>query len=264
VRLTVTGAGGLTAGAARSITVAPRPPQASFSSSPLRPVPGRTVGFTAATAVVPGGAPLVSYAWDFGDGESGTGATTGHVYQSSGSYHVTLTVTDAAGQTANATASVGVVAADRPSASFVYEPIPIAAGADETFASVAIRRMGRFAVTKIVDWKWTFGDLSPIVHGSHVHHTFAAVGRYRVRLTVRDAGGRTGTVASTLVVLPRDSVVAVVETISIGDVPVLVPPAVLGITEPIGTSDAPALTPPDRITVVETIGATDGTAPVHH
>lgn len=37
---------------------------------------------------------IESYAWDFGDGATATGATTTHTYSSAGAYQVTLTVTD--------------------------------------------------------------------------------------------------------------------------------------------------------------------------
>ena len=37
---------------------------------------------------------IVSYAWDFGDGQFGSGVTTTHSYDYSGTYTVTLTVTD--------------------------------------------------------------------------------------------------------------------------------------------------------------------------
>src|SRR2546426_9249275 len=36
----------------------------------------------------------VSYAWNFGDGVTGTGSTTTHAYSTFGTYSATLTVTD--------------------------------------------------------------------------------------------------------------------------------------------------------------------------
>jgi len=43
---------------------------------------------------------IVSYEWDFGDGATGTGVTTSHVYSTPDTYTVILTVKDAAGNTA--------------------------------------------------------------------------------------------------------------------------------------------------------------------
>jgi PKD repeat protein len=40
---------------------------------------------------------IVSYEWDFGDENTGTGVTTTHIYTYEGTYTVTLTVRDAAG-----------------------------------------------------------------------------------------------------------------------------------------------------------------------
>jgi len=42
---------------------------------------------------------IVSYTWNFGDGESGTGVTTTHAYEEAGTYTVTLIVTDNDGAT---------------------------------------------------------------------------------------------------------------------------------------------------------------------
>ena len=49
---------------------------------------------------------LVSYAWDFGDGGSGTGAIATHAYSSGGGFDAVLTVTDNAGGTDTATVHV--------------------------------------------------------------------------------------------------------------------------------------------------------------
>jgi len=52
---------------------------------------------------------IISYAWDFGDGKTGSGEKVTHIYQQSGRYIVTLTVTDDAGVkgTAQAALSIG-------------------------------------------------------------------------------------------------------------------------------------------------------------
>jgi PKD repeat protein len=51
---------------------------------------------------------VASYAWDFGDGTNGTGATPAHTYAQAGSYAVKLVVTDNDGATGSAEVTVNV------------------------------------------------------------------------------------------------------------------------------------------------------------
>lgn len=52
---------------------------------------------------------IIGYEWDFGDGATGTGITATHVYANPGTYNVTLTVEDAAGNSATDILSINVV-----------------------------------------------------------------------------------------------------------------------------------------------------------
>ncbi len=54
---------------------------------------------------------IASYAWNFGDGSSGNGATVSKTYSAAGSYTATLTVTDTVSQTNSKSQTVTVTAA---------------------------------------------------------------------------------------------------------------------------------------------------------
>lgn len=71
----------------------PRGPQVRATSSGS----GLVRSFDA-SATTPGDATLTTFAWDFGDGASGSGAVVSHTYASAGTFTVRLTVSDALGQ----------------------------------------------------------------------------------------------------------------------------------------------------------------------
>jgi len=81
-----------------------QPPVADFFFSPTNPKSAETVHFNADASTDPDGT-IVQYNWDFGDGTTGTGKNTEHVYSVTAktTYTVNLTVVDDKG----AQASIG-------------------------------------------------------------------------------------------------------------------------------------------------------------
>ena len=96
-------------GARNALDVPPpnTPPTASFTATPSSGRAPLAVAFNA-SASADAEAPIASYAWDFGDGSTGIGATVNHTYTTAGNYTATLTVTDAGGLTASTTRAVAV------------------------------------------------------------------------------------------------------------------------------------------------------------
>jgi PKD repeat protein/subtilisin family serine protease len=109
VTLTVTDNRGATNSASQTITVTSpnQPPVASFTFSPANPNPGDTVTFDASASSDPDGS-IVSYSWNFGDGNTASGVTASHVYSAAGTYTVTLAVTDNQGATATTQKTIQV------------------------------------------------------------------------------------------------------------------------------------------------------------
>ncbi len=111
VTLTVTDDRGGNGSVTKSVTVTPAPnvaPTATFSASTV----GLKASFDASASSDSDGT-IASYAWDFGDGTTGSGATTTRTYAAAGTYPVVLTVTDNDGATSTVTKSV-VVSTDLP------------------------------------------------------------------------------------------------------------------------------------------------------
>ncbi|MDJ0356117.1 PKD domain-containing protein [Paenarthrobacter sp. PH39-S1] len=79
------------------------PPTAAFTSK----VTGLTATFDAAGSTDDG--TIASYAWDFGDGTTGSGATASHPYAAAGTYAARLVVTDNGGEKAAVTHEVSMV-----------------------------------------------------------------------------------------------------------------------------------------------------------
>ena len=109
VQLTVTDSHGMSDTESMTVTVeANQKPHAEFTSDRTRAFLPAAFEFDASASSDPDGQ-IVSYDWDFGDGSSGSGQAASHVYDSEGSYTVTLTVTDDKGATDSSSRTVTAV-----------------------------------------------------------------------------------------------------------------------------------------------------------
>ncbi len=76
-------------------TTPPSYNSAVFTFTPSNPITNQTVSFDASGSNSTG--VISSYDWVFGDGETGTGVTASHAYNSTGNYTVTLTISGSNG-----------------------------------------------------------------------------------------------------------------------------------------------------------------------
>lgn len=83
-----------------------QPPVAN-PGGPYGALAGQNTAFDGSGSYDPDGN-VLSYAWDFGDGSTGSGVTPTHAYASPGTYAVTLTVTDNLGARQSAATTAGV------------------------------------------------------------------------------------------------------------------------------------------------------------
>ncbi len=136
---------------------------------------------------------IVGYAWDFGDGNVGTGAAPPHSYSGAGTFDVTLTVTDDQGATGTDTQQVTVAAPNQaPSAQFSASCTNLDCSLDATASSDPDGSIASYA--------WDFGDGNSGT-GKNQTHSYAAAGTYDVTLTVTDDQGATGADAQQVTVM---------------------------------------------------------------
>jgi PKD repeat protein len=189
-----------------AIVVTNPPPIASFEASNDMPAAGDPVTFDASASYDSNGG-VTSYLWDYGDGNTGNGVETNHVYTEDGYYVVSLTVTDNEGETG--TARLAIIAQeagggdccgsggscggggnDKPLA--VISNMPGCAGVKVGTPITLDGSCSRAAEGTIVRYKWDFGDGETAV-GAIVTHTYQQTGRFRVTLTVNDDSGNQAT-----------------------------------------------------------------------
>ena len=143
---------------------------------------------------------IASFAWDFGDGKSGSGRTVSHTYTSGGTYSVRLTVTDNDGASASRTQDVSVEAPpppeptnEAPTANFASSCTDLGCSFDASSSSDSDGSIAGYA--------WQFGD-GASGSGRTASHAYASGGTYSVRLTVTDNDGASSSKTRSVSVQP--------------------------------------------------------------
>ena len=211
-RLIVTDGAGLTSTATQTITVTEppnTPPVAAFTASTTSGPAPLTVTFDASAST--GDGKIVSYSWDFGDGQkeallthygidinNQTEPLISNYYFVPGTYVVTLTVKDDKGQVSEPARQVITVTVPNqgPVANFFKHQVKMDARNTIDFdASNSTDDEG------IVSYRWEWGDGSPATEttaptvshvfpsGGLVPSIYPSTGYYMVKLTVKDRQG---------------------------------------------------------------------------
>ena len=158
-------------------------PDADFSAFPTFAFcPPLLVEFTDQSS-----ADAVSWFWDFGNGSTSSLQNPSHIYTESGSFSVTLIVTNANGCTDTIFAP-DLVNLSGPSGDFTFFPDTVGCPPyDITFTSTA---------TNVTSYTWDFGDGS-LGSGEIATHTYTQIGSYIPTLILEDDNGCVFTYQST-------------------------------------------------------------------
>ena len=195
---------------------------------------GQTLLFAASASDPAGAADPLSYAWDFGDGTSGSGASTTHVWVSPGAFTLSATVDD--GDAGSATGSLPVTITN-PGPTLTLDPAPagILEGAAATLTATAADVLGG-----VVTLSWDWGDSTAPSTGLDLvsaSHAWPDDGPWTVTVTATDTFGDSATAS---ISVPVGNVAPTITSVpsSVAQEAVTYTVA-LGVSDPAGGADPP-------------------------
>ena len=185
-----------------SVVVSPadsnQAPIATFTATPPTGTAPLSVFFDGSGSTDPDGI-IVSYAWDFGDGNTSTGDTTSNVFTAAGTYNVRLIVTDDSAASDTFVVAVVVNEGNNTPPIAVFTPTPTT-GPAPLLVSVDANASSDPDGT-ILNYAWNFGDGNSGT-GVTATHTYLLAGTYTIELIVTDDGGARDTATALITVQP--------------------------------------------------------------
>ncbi len=159
---------------------------------------------------------IVSWDWDFGDGNSASGQDVDNTFTDDGTFTVILTVCDDDGSCTSDTLTVTVNDTE-PAADFDYVPADPIEGDEVNFTDTSV------SYDDIVSWEWDFdGDGVIDSADQDPSWTYDIEGDYTVCLTVTDEDGDADTHCETITVGNNAPEVDLVANVTAGDEPLSV------------------------------------------
>ena len=195
VKLTVTNFNNCTDTIVKQVVINPPPPIGFVYTAACL---DELINFSPDTAVMEIGT-IQTWLWDFGDGITSNSAYTSHSYNITGTYTVTLTVTDTSG-------CINTI-----SKNVLVNPLPFAhfdAGTSNCAeATVQFTNLSSTTAGFIIRWDWDFGDGNTqtvnFPANPSVQHVYALPGTYAVTLTILSSDSCTGTTTQNIVIHPN-------------------------------------------------------------
>ncbi|MBK7433976.1 MAG: PKD domain-containing protein [Chitinophagaceae bacterium] len=151
------------------------PPDVTIDNLPKSDCAPLTWHFTATVNSVD---PVLSYQWDFGDGNTSTLPDPVHTF-GVGSYTIQLVITTIGGCTDTVRVTDGIIASTKPTANFSANPRDVCAHTNVLFTDLSIGNVTR--------WFWTFGDGGTSTEQNPVH-MYEDTGYFHVQLVVWNNG----------------------------------------------------------------------------
>jgi len=181
-------------------------PTASFTATPNPAACSAPIEFNGSSSAA--GRPdraIVSYAWDFGDGSTGSGAIATHSYSAFGSYSATLTVTDNNVPAKTATKSIAVVVSqgNQPPIANHGGPYLVDLGMPLALNGTGSSDPNTACGDLIATYSWNINNGAIVLNGAQPTLSAAQIsglgaGTFPVSLTVTDSFGTTGSASTTL------------------------------------------------------------------
>ena len=183
--------------ATKTIQLQDRLPTAIFTFTSGTILTSVSVNFNGTTSFDPDGT-IVGYAWDYGDGSTGSGATPSHSYSIAGIYIVKLNVTDNSGSTQVSTQTVTIT--DRPPTISLTQSSTTAAPGQAVIITISASDPDGTIATTTVNWgDGTTDTISgPPTTDSHTYSlpSGSPSATYTITVTVHDNSGSTMSVTS--------------------------------------------------------------------